>query len=185
MTEESKTSPKQDYVYHTDQQVSVNAFIDIDVEGEQVRFQVTNRYGSTTEKILATTRAAIDAYKELRKAFPRMVTEPQTVTPSEPTYTPIDDNGNKLPEIKVATAGKLEYEDKNGKLYWKIVDCTFAPGERGTKYGMNVWPEVYEGAGLNLETGQPVPNIQGWRVEYVCNEKGYPSKVTRLLPPKQ
>lgn len=62
---------QQQFVYHTDQQVSVNAFIDIDVDGEPVRFQVTNRYNATAEKIAKTTQAAIEAYKALRANYPR------------------------------------------------------------------------------------------------------------------
>jgi hypothetical protein len=178
---EDKTTPDQSYIYNTDQQVSVNAFIDIDIEGENVRFQVTSRYGAKSEKIVTTTAQAIAAYKELRGMYPR----PVAIVPEQvEKRVPIDDSGNPLPEIKVATAGKLAYEDKNGTIYWKVMDCTFAAGERGTKFGITVWPETWQAAGLNLEAGQPVPDISGWRIDYVCNEKGYPSKVTRMLPPK-
>jgi hypothetical protein len=65
------TAPiQQDYHYQVDQQVSVNAFFEADVEGETVKFQVTSRYGSTPEKIVKTTEAAIEAYKILRAAYP-------------------------------------------------------------------------------------------------------------------
>ena len=62
---------QQQFVYHTDQQVSVNAFIDIDVDGETVKFQVTSRYASTPEKIAKTTQAAIEAFRSLRATYPR------------------------------------------------------------------------------------------------------------------
>lgn len=107
-----------------------------------------------------------------------------TPAPQEPTRQPIDDSGNELPDVKTATAGRLSWEVHDGKSSYKVMDAVFAPGERGTKYGITVWPEVLKAAGLNVEMGQPVPNISGWRVDYVLNEKGYPQKVTRLLPPK-
>jgi hypothetical protein len=65
------TQPKeQEYVYQVDQQVSINAFLDVPIDAELVRFQVTSRYGSTAEKIVKTTEAVIDAYKQLRAAHP-------------------------------------------------------------------------------------------------------------------
>lgn len=104
--------------------------------------------------------------------------------PPEEKRIPIDDGGNELPAIKQAVAGRLSVETKDEKVYFKIVDATFARGEKGTKYGVSIYPEVLEGAGLDVRPGQPVPQIAGWRFEYICNDKGFPQKVTRLLPPK-
>lgn len=102
----------------------------------------------------------------------------------EPTRVSIDDSGKEQPQVKVATAGRLSIETKDGKYYYKVADAIFAQGERGTKFGISVYPEVLRAANLDVREGQPVPNINGWRVDYVLNEKGYPWKVTRLLPPK-
>lgn len=101
----------------------------------------------------------------------------------EPVRTPIDDNGNALPDVKSAVAGRLSWEVHDGKTSYKVLDAVFPAGEKGTKYGITVWPEVLKAAGLTMEQGQPVPNISGWRVDYICNDKGYPAKVIRLLPP--
>ncbi len=102
----------------------------------------------------------------------------------EPTRIPLDDSGHEQPVVKVATAGRLSFTNEDGKIRWKILDAVFAAGEKGTKYGLAVYPETLQAAKLDLKEGQPVPDIHGWRVDYVCNEKGYPSKATRLLPPK-
>lgn len=75
---------KQQFTYAVDQQVSVNAFIDIDIEGENVRFQITSRYNSTADKIVKTTKEAIAAFAALRVEYPR--TE-RTPAPAQPTQT--------------------------------------------------------------------------------------------------
>lgn len=109
----------------------------------------------------------------------------EIVPPSQPqelTRQPIDDSGNDLPTVKRAVAGRLSFDVKDGKTYYKIMDATFAAGNRGTKYGVTVWPETLTAAGLELVEGQPAPDLNGWTFEYVENEKGYPQKVTRLLP---
>lgn len=103
---------------------------------------------------------------------------------NEPVYVPVDTAVNVQPQIRVATAGRLSVEMKDGKYFYKVADAVFAPGERGTKYGISVYPEVLVAAQLNIAPGQPVPNISGWRVDYLLNEKGYPWKVVRLLPAK-
>jgi hypothetical protein len=176
---------EQDYHYQVDQQVSVNAFIEIPVLDEIVKFQVTTRYGATPEKIVNTTEAAILAYQKLRTDYPmpeRTIPAPQA--PAEPVRQPIDDSGSDLPAVKVAIGGRLSWELKDGKYNYKVLDAVFAAGERGTKYGINVYPEVLAAANLIVDAGQPTPSIAGWRVEYILNDKGYPGKVTRLLPPK-
>jgi hypothetical protein len=92
---------KQEFTYAVDQQVSVNAFIDIDVNGENVRFQITNRYNSTAEKIVKVTEAAIEAFALLRTAHPKPVGTPAVVR-SEAVQ------GEKKPfELKPVPAGEL------------------------------------------------------------------------------
>jgi hypothetical protein len=181
-TEEVKT-PEQQYVYHTDQLASVNAFLDVDIDGEVVRFQVTSRYHASPEKIAATTKAAIEALKQLRKDYPRPnAFVPKNDNGSEPTRTNIDDNGNALPEILKGRAGRLSFDVKDGKTFFKIMDAQYQG--KGTKYGVTIWPETMKAAGLEIVEGQPTPDITNWEFEYINNEKGYPQKVTRLLPPK-
>lgn len=102
--------------------------------------------------------------------------------PAEPTRQPIDDGGNELPDVKTARAGRLSVEMKDGKYFYKVMDAVFMPGEKSTKYGINVWPEVLKAAKLDVSNPAVMPEISGWRVDYICNEKGYPGKVTRLLP---
>jgi hypothetical protein len=178
----STTPIQQDYHYQVDQQVSVNAFFEAVVEGETVKFQVTSRYGSTPDKIVKTTEAAIEAYKALRAAYPLPERPAFIPAPQEPIHQPIDDGGNGLPEVKHFTAERMSVEMKDEKYYYKVIGKPF------TQYGVTVWPEVLEDAGLDVTPGQPVPNIAGWRADYIealnKNNKMTPQKVTRLLPPK-
>lgn len=180
MTDETNTP---NYLYQVDQQVSVNAYFETEIGGETVRFQLTARYGATAEKIAKTLRTTIEAYQGLRQEFPRQVVTPPTA-PTEPTRHPIDDSGNEQPQVLTATAGRLSIEMKDGRYYYKVMDAVFPPGARGTKFGITVWGEVLQAAKLDVSDPQQMPNINGWRVDYVLNEKGYPAKVTRLLPPK-
>lgn len=98
------------------------------------------------------------------------------VTPfdPEPVRTNLDGDGN---EVKTFTADRLSVETKDGKTYYKVIGTPF------TKYGVNVWPEVLEAAGID-----GTANIAGWRADYVTKvtDKGQtvPAKVVRLLPPK-
>lgn len=115
---------------------------------------------------------------------PTVSTSPETIptVPSEPVRQPIDDNGNDLPEIKCFTADKLSVTMKDDKYYYKVIGGVFR------QYGVTVWPEVLAAAGLDVSPGQPVPNIAGWRADYIEEPGKEPGKkrmkITRLLPPK-
>lgn len=180
MSEQEKD--KIEFNYNVDQQVSANSHFKTVIDGELVEVQITNRYKSSVEKIVATVQHNLEAYKELRKLYPMPVAVVPAAVPTEPTRVPIDDSGNALPEIKKALAGRLSFDVKNGKTYWKIMDAVYPSGEKSTKYGVTVWPEALKAAGFELKDGQPVPDLSGHPFEYICNEKGYPQKVTRILP---
>jgi len=49
-------------------------------------------------------------------------------------------------------------------------------------------PETLEACGIKVEIGQPVPDISGWRADYIEKDgkdgKRVPAKIVRLLPPK-
>src|SRR5687768_9721577 len=98
---------EQDYHYQVEQQVSVNSFLDVEVGGETVRFQVTNRWGASPEKIVKTVRANIEAYTLLRQEFPRSFVQPPAPAV---VRQPIDDGGNELPAIKSFTAERMSVE---------------------------------------------------------------------------
>jgi hypothetical protein len=107
---------------------------------------------------------------------------PEVIPTQEPTRQPIDDSGSDLPEIKSFYADSLSVSMNNGKYYYKVIGGVFK------QYGVTVWPEVLTAAGLNVSEGQPVPNIAGWKAEYIEEPGKEPGKkrmkVTRLLPPK-
>lgn len=75
---------EMEFTYSVDQQVSVNAFIDVDVNGEAVKFQITSRYNSTPEKIVKTTKAAIEAFSQLRTEYQRPSAPAKSTVNSQP-----------------------------------------------------------------------------------------------------
>ena len=170
-----------DYHYNVDQQVSVNAFMEVNIDGEAVRFQVTSRYGSTPEKIARTVHATIDAYRLLRQEYPRQLIQPPPAEPqdTEPKYTPVDDTGSELPPINRFIVERLSVKLEDGKFFYKVMGGNF------TQYGISVWPEVLQAAKLPTGTVE-MPSINGWTAEYAEQQKdGHTRrKVTRLLPPK-
>jgi hypothetical protein len=91
---------EQNFTYAVDQQVSVNAFFDAELNGENVRFQITSRYNSTAEKIVKTTQAAIEAFKLLRTEYPRTERMP---APAQPVQA-----GEKKPfELRPVPASEM------------------------------------------------------------------------------
>ena len=99
MTEEHKPS----YTYAVEQEVSVNAFFDVQIGDENVRFQITNRYGATAEKIKNTLMESVEAYSKLRETYPRPErSTPQAAGEPQPaekkSYEPKPVPENELPE---------------------------------------------------------------------------------------
>lgn len=179
MTQPEVKAPEQDYHYQVDQQVSVNARIQVEIDGETVDFQITSRYGASTEKILKTASHAIEAYQMLRQEFPRNFIAPPAR--KEPEYHPIIDggeDGNSLPAVESFIADSLTVSMHNNKFYFKVM------GGKFTKYGVTVWDEVMKAAGVTPDPAN-LPNIAGWKCEYITKQKDgktVPDKVTRLLP---
>ncbi len=60
-------------VFNMEQAVSVNSYFDVNVEGENVRLQVTTRSGATVERIVEIVSFHVEAYGLLRKSFPKPV----------------------------------------------------------------------------------------------------------------
>ncbi len=176
MSDETKIL-EQSYHYQTDQQVSINGYFDVEINGETVKFQVTNRYGASPEKIVKTVKAAIDAFAMLRQEFPRQFIKPPEMS-QEPVRHPIDDSGHAIPAIQKTVAERLSVEMKDGKFYYKVIAKPY------TKFGITVWDETLKAAGVVVDHANPqnTPNISGWNVEYILNDQGKPQKVTRLLP---
>ena len=184
MTDENKT-PKIEYNYAVDQTTSANAQFPVEIGGDTVNILLTARHNASVEIIVADTEKLIAAYAQLREAHPRnFPTNSQPNPFDEPKRVPLDDNGNEAPQVKFATAGRLSYEVHDGKANFKVMDAVFAAGERGTKYGITAYPEVLAAAKLDVSNPAQLPNISGWTVKYILNDKGYPYKVVGILPPK-
>jgi len=84
--------------YSVDQQVSVNAFIDIEINGEPVRFQITSRYNSTAEKIVKTTKASIEAFALIRAEYPK---PSQPAQPAKSETVKAETTGTELQTLEV------------------------------------------------------------------------------------
>lgn len=181
-TKESKT--EMDFTYAVDQQVSVNAFFETEIDGETVKMQITSRYNSSAEKIVKTTKALIDAYILLRADYPR----PQGLQPkqasNEPTYHPVEEGLQTLLVAKVEVTPKPDNKvelklygenDKFPRLYhngtveqvltalsvtgldWKKEYLTVADVRHAKFYAD--WRNSEK---LN-SNGKPYKNIQGYR----------------------
>lgn len=174
--EKQEKAVEMQFNYQVDQQVSVNAYFDTEIEGETVRFQITSRYNSTPEKIVKTVNTAIKAFEMLRQDHSRQFIAP----PVQEVRVPIDDSGNEQPEVKTFTADKLSVSMHDGKYYYKVVGKPF------TQYGVPVWNEVLEAAKLDVSDPNNLPHIAGWRADYIEQMKDGKKrmKVTRLLPSK-
>lgn len=174
--------PEVTMTYSQEQAVSVNAFMDVQIEGETLRLQITARNGASPDDIERVVKHLISGCGGIRKTYPRP-NVPVPETPSEPERVPVDENGNELPPVKTFTADTLSVDMHEDKLYVKV------KGKPFTQYGVPVWPEVLKAAGLEIVVGQPAPNIVGWRADYIEKDgkepgKKVPAKVVRLLPPK-
>jgi len=74
---------EQQNTYALEQAVSINSYFDVNIEGENVRLQVTTRHGVAVERIVKDVENHIEAYTQLRQAHPRIsAAEPATVTES-------------------------------------------------------------------------------------------------------
>jgi hypothetical protein len=62
------------------------------------------------------------------------------------------------------------------KVYWKV------QGGQFSQYGVTVWPEVLEAAGLSgvLEHPPQEYDLAGYTAYYTLNDEGKPKKVVNL-----
>jgi hypothetical protein len=157
------TQPKeQEYVYQVDQQVSVNAFFDASIDAETVRFQVTSRYGSTPEKIVKTTEAAIEAYKLLRAAYP---------LPAAPAKTAAPASSPAAPPAPPAPATQKANVD-TGVNTMAIKKMTVAPQADGkVKIGLyadgHKFPDLYMSLGLDATLKTLAGTGLEWTAEHL------------------
>ena len=174
MTEPNQAVKQEmEFTYSVDQQVSVNAFIDIDINGEPVRFQITNRYNSNPEKIVKTTQAAIEAFTQLRGLYPRSVQSPQS-KPAEPKQEHHEEHAGTYEDPRSFKAAAVIVSMTDGKQYFKVK----AEDGKFPKFPVSVWPEVLEKAGIDpnkidMKDGHAL-NCPAY---YIINEKGNPAKV--------
>lgn len=175
----TEPKPEVKMIYQQDQAVSVNAFMDVQIQDETIRLQISARHGAGVADIVRATSNLVEAYIKLRETYLRPTVPSNT---PEPLRVPVDENGNEKPEIKVTTALRMSVEMKDGKYYYHVM--TDLPQYR--KYGISIWPEELKACNIDVTPGQPIPDIAGWRAEYIEYESNgrKRAKVTRLLPPK-
>lgn len=70
----------------------------------------------------------------------------------------------------------VRVESKNGKNYYRAV------GGRWTKYGVPVWKEVWEAAGIDPARYSGGDNPVNFDAELALGADGKPEKVTRIIP---
>lgn len=173
---EPTTEANKLQTYASDQAVSVNSFFETTIDGEQVKLQITNRFKASPEQIANTVEAQIEAWKQLRAKYPRPTI---LVANPDPMRVAVGESGDPLPPVKSFIAEKLSVSTSEGKTFFKVKGGNF------TQYGVPVWPEVLNPAGIVITDPANPPSIQGWKAEYIEYEKNGKKqmKVTRLLKP--
>jgi len=160
--EVKKETPELHHVYNTDQQVSVNAFIDIDINGEAVRFQVSNRYGSTAEKIVKTTEAAITAFSMLRALYPRPVAQ-NTIPARDENNTPI---------IDAQTGEALKQNLPDGVHLYTVAGLVHDKNKEGTKDILKVFTvEAPYHKGYGVSCFHPPAELKGFTAWAVTSKE--------------
>ena len=162
---------------------SCNLYLNHQTMG-RVQFTFRGATSAHWSEVLHDVNAFLRYMKEQGWQFDGQASEPKTVPQPEPSYQPIDDGGNDLPQIFKGRAGHLSVKMEDNKVSFSLKDCVFQQGRKSSKFPIAIYPETLEAAGLSVEQGQPVPDVNGWGFEYIENAKGFPAKVTRLLPPK-
>jgi hypothetical protein len=82
------------------------------------------------------------------------------------------------PNVLSFPVGEITATVSDGKAYWRVKGAEFQ------KFGVIVYPEVLEAAGLtDLNPLQPFGE-PGWVAQYVTKEDGKPKKVVALLKGK-
>lgn len=145
-------------------------------------------YGQNGADIMLTVRsgATIDdatGVIDVLAAAMRHAKEQYGLEPAQPTQPgqPATANGNGQPVSVTAPAGgeiipaeEMTATINDGKTYWKV------KGGPYRRWGVTIWPEVLEAAGLtNLDPTKPV-NLAGYIAHVAMKDDGKPNKVTRL-----
>lgn len=166
------------YTYSVEQEVSVNAFLDVEIAGETHKLQVTSRYGSTEEKIVSTVNNVIGAIGRLRADY-KIPAKPAPSENGKQEARTTGEGSYESPKSFVPSLLAVTYD--KGKEFFKL------HGQEGKfpKFPVTVWPEVLEAAGINyLDRSVVDPKdgfkLEGWTAYYIVNEKGNPGKVIRL-----
>ncbi len=89
----------------------------------------------------------------------------------EPEYSDIEDDGGLSFKPETLSANVTD-----GKVFWRV------KGERWSKFGITIWPEVLKAANLtNLDPDKQYSLSNFKSAIYINNDKGNPSKVTALV----
>ena len=178
MTEPTQAGqPQQQYTYSTDQQASVNSMFEVSVNGETVRVQVTNRYGSSADKIVKTVIAHIEALSALREVYPK----PATVTAPAPATTAAPKQ-NATGTTLVIKKMKVVPEVKDGKP--RIMVELYADGHQWADIKAYYNDAAAASAAFAMVTGADFSTAGEYAVEFAAdyrnseklNSKGNPYK---------
>lgn len=168
MTDPTEVKQELKYEYQVEQKVSVNSNIDVEINGEVVRFLVTARHGSTAENIVKLTEAAITAYSMLRALYPKPV--PSTKTPA------IDENG--IPIVDANTGAPVMTDLPPGVKVYRVAGLAHDKTATTKKDVLKVWTaeEPYnKGYGVScFHPPAEIGNWKGWALMSKENKVRYP-----------
>jgi hypothetical protein len=134
---------------------------------------LTVRSGATIEDVTNVIDVMAEAMKYAREKYSL---EPARKQPTSPPTT----NGSNGQQAQAPNGGDMFAAEtlaatvNDGKTYWKVKGGPYA------KWGVTVWPEVLEAAGLtNLNPTQPV-SLAGYVAHIAMKDNGKPAKVVKL-----
>ena len=115
MTEPTVTPKKEiAYVYAVDQQVSINTFLDVDIDGETFKLQLTTRHQASTEKIVNDFLATIGALRLIRETYPKPTLPAATAPKQDAAVTIALDEGNPQMAAEIQAAGAAVPPSRKG-----------------------------------------------------------------------
>ena len=174
--------PKKEtqFVYNSEQRVSLNAFVEVEVNGEFYKVQVTARHGAQSSEIVDNFNQLVDALATIGAQHP--VTKAPRQTTNTPAGSPKQSTGYQSPRAYAGNDDTFHVENiklaSGGEHPRWVVQGGFF-----TKYGVTCWPEVLKDAGI-LDKLDPMNDNKpkgSWTAHYVTKPDGKPDKVTKLV----
>lgn len=191
-------------VIENPEQASSNFFWTYDANGQIFSLQTTVRGILTYPQVQAHIKSAMEAMahvqelggvaKQVGGSIKQVGDSASTPAATVPTATPLNEIPGYVAPGEAAPDAPIKPHDAVNQFDAELLNCEIKLDGNGEpkqffkikggmykKYGITVWPEVLTAAGIPI--GKLVAqdyNLNGYRADFVLNDKGKPSKVVKL-----